>query len=725
MIPRLFYWSACSVGYDVYAEFTTAPDPNDIKRAPGHRWTEEEFGALLANFERKRRADPLGSSSEVVFREDACPTCGQRKHVPVVRPMYAEAKYPSKKWPDVLKCFGEVSALSDRCVANLKNAGIASVEFHPLTLVDLPPKRPCPWQYWLLKPSHTVVFDPDFEDERLRRILCPACGRWNSSAMFKRGIRMEGLKLREESPTVPAFAWAEVGDRLESVCSEAIIELARTSGWTNIEFRVPGRVYGGNCLRVRHQDAMWRVQLEEKLREIEEEEAAQRRGVLSTASEKVVGTTPGNAQGARTQPPKLFRWAAARGEYAVLVGNGLHPQSRTYVPGCSECHTGRTTCEYKELSLGGPMRMDSRWPDFLDCMVDGALVSECVADDLRASGIEGFRLVPIELRYSKDVPPETRAPWRYWGLQAAATVAFDPVLTEWDVERMVCKRCGRWTTRLAPPVGPQNRRIVLRDEEWNGADFAWADVDEGTVPVCSERIVDMAREQGWTNCAFTAMLGIHAILVEHAFADWRDRLSARLAEFDFWNPSPVTASVYRQPPFLTEQESPPPSVTDPGAETPPEHPFDDLCDDGFASQGLCQLRAGFGTCGLLVFSDGEEETSGEQRALFDQFVASEERWLPVLQRKMAAILREAIAVANLTKLDPLPVNIPEYQELSRWLNVPDVSISAQDGTADGIVEISYAIRGTDFTVCALVRPDAKASDELVRVSHSAQRPECP
>jgi hypothetical protein len=229
--------------------------------------------------------------------------------------------------------------------------------------------------------------------------------------------------------------------------------------------------------------------------------------------------------------------------------------------------------------------------------------------------------------------------------------------------------------------------------------------------MCSERIVDLARERLWTNVSFT-WLNSGIQLPTHSLR-WRERLSVQVAMYIAGADStairnvPVPGSVAEKPAAGNEWED---------EKGGGDHPFDDVVDDGYACQGRCQLEAGFGDCDLLVYPDGDDGPSDEQRELFDTFIASEARWLPLLQRKLTVALRKAVADGRIALAEPVPATVAEFSNIGRWIERPEVSVEAQEGKTEGLVGISYSIRGTDWTVNARIRPGDDSPDQLVRVS---------
>lgn len=361
-----------------------------------------------------------------------------------------------------------------------------------------------------------------------------------------------------------------------------------------------------------------------------------------------------------------------------------------------------------------------KWPDVLTCVYGEMAVSDRVAADMKEAGLTGLRFHAITL---EGVPSKKACPWNYWLVECLGSAELAVVLPP-GTEDPTCPRCGMWSQDRLTPNEDSGRYPPLRLKSWDGKDFVRAFELETVTDLCSERVVDLARERGWTNVDFRA--AGTCVRVHLGISDWRVRLDRQLALYNAgasWEE--VRAAVCGKP-DISSARTPGSAAAQQPLDTPAAsadevspaaaHPFDDMVDDGYACQGLCHLDAGFGDCSLLVFPDGDDGPSDEQRELFDAFVASEARWLPLLQRKLPVALRKAVAEGRIALPEPVPPTVAGFSDLARWLEAPDVSVEAQEGKTEGLVGISYTIRGTDWTVQAHIRPDADTPGQLVRVS---------
>jgi hypothetical protein len=219
----------------------------------------------------------------------------------------------------------------------------------------------------------------------------------------------------------------------------------------------------------------------------------------------------------------------------------------------------------------------------------------------------------------------------------------------------------------------------------------------------------MARNREWTNAEFSP--AGTSVALDHEHPDWRERISVDLERY-YGGMS--VRDIYEA--RVREYEATVGTATESEESPASDHPFDAITYDGYACQGWCRLDATFGGCCLVVYPDDDDGPSDEQRELFDAFVASEDRWLPLLQRKLPVALRKAVADGRIALSEPVPPTVAEFSDLARWLQRSEVSVEAQEGKTEGLVGISYTIRGTDWTVRARIRPGADSPDQLVRVS---------
>lgn len=378
-------------------------------------------------------------------------------------------------------------------------------------------------------------------------------------------------------------------------------------------------------------------------------------------------------------------------------------------------------CGRRRAGWGGEPRRASvcgaekKWPDVVCCYCLGSIgcaVSDRAADDLRNAGVTGMKLHLLEL---EDVPIKKPCPWKYWFIETLGRATYLPALPDGETQPE-CPRCGMWDADDVKVNGAYAERCPLRLLEWDGCDFVRGCYETTWRDMCSERVVDLARERQWTNVRFWMLPG--HVCLRHAHPDWRDKLDIHLHRYY----SGVDLEDLYAVPAETQRGASPETVGAQASGSGHEetcgepHPFDDLADDGTACQGQVELAAGFGLCDLLVFPDGDDGPSDEQRELFDAFVAGQEEWLPELRRKLAAILRKASKQGEIALAEPLPARVRDFAAFSRWLGSPDVSIGEQEDEAGEAVELSYPILGTDHVALARVRPGAEFPEPRVTAS---------
>lgn len=349
---------------------------------------------------------------------------------------------------------------------------------------------------------------------------------------------------------------------------------------------------------------------------------------------------------------------------------------------------------------------EKMWPDVVSFGRSlGIAVSDRVMADLLDGGIKGMRFDELRLQ---GVPAKKPCPWKYWLVAATGDASFLPEPPE-GVPQPACPKCGMWDLRHLAGTWPGCSSWPLRVSSWSGDDFVRGFHGTTWSIMCTGRVVELARNRGWTNAEFSP--AGTSVAVEHLRPDWHERIAVDLKRY-YGGMSLREISEAR----ARERETTVETATEPEESPASDHPFDDITYDGYACQGWCDLDAAFGGCCLVVYPDGDDGPSDEQRELFDEFVASSSRWLPHLQRKLPVALRKAVADGRIKLAEPVPPKVAEFSNLARWLQCSEVSVKAQEGKTEGLIEVSYSIRGTDWTVRARIRPGADTPGQLVRVS---------
>ena len=141
----------------------------------------------------------------------------------------------------------------------------------------------------------------------------------------------------------------------------------------------------------------------------------------------------------------------------------------------------------------------SKWPDFLGHGggMPSFFVSERVVNSLKASGIEIARLthMPIASIKSRNKRLKEQTPPRYFVLEAPYAIEMD-----YEASGVPIDAGGIPIARL-----PDSPNWTLRLASWRGADLMcypnmWK--RPTFTLICTERVVQLAEREGWTNCYF-------------------------------------------------------------------------------------------------------------------------------------------------------------------------------------------------------------------------------
>ena len=140
----------------------------------------------------------------------------------------------------------------------------------------------------------------------------------------------------------------------------------------------------------------------------------------------------------------------------------------------------------------------SKWPDFLGHGggTPNYFVSEKVVEDMKSAGVPILRLTEmpvatINSKLLKDIPPP-----RYFVLEAAPGI-------EVDLAASGIPEDAEGKAVLNPLPKPWPPVLRLRRSSWNGTDlFTFSNLEIRHTHICTERVVELAKTQGWTNCRF-------------------------------------------------------------------------------------------------------------------------------------------------------------------------------------------------------------------------------
>lgn len=145
-----------------------------------------------------------------------------------------------------------------------------------------------------------------------------------------------------------------------------------------------------------------------------------------------------------------------------------------------------------EIGEGG-----SKWPDFLGCGAPppSFFISERVAKSMAALKCEITHLTEIPVGTVKSKKLKLTTPPRYFVPQVAGGIRID-----WDAMDIKLDSEGY------PIYNHQKALELIADSKtWNGFDlFSWANFQHevGLTLLCTQKVVDLAEKEKWTNVRF-------------------------------------------------------------------------------------------------------------------------------------------------------------------------------------------------------------------------------
>ena len=192
---------------------------------------------------------------------------------------------------------------------------------------------------------------------------------------------------------------------------------------------------------------------------------------------------------------------------------------------CSTCGKEKSSIDYDHPHIEMD-RAPKKWPDIINFHF-GLIhcVSDKVADDMKSAGITGYKLHPVEIQ---NVPTNTQPPFRYWILEplgCAKLVAQSGA----DIQSFFCPECGDYDGHALYQKNDELKLVTVScdDMDWAKEKFQLNGAR------CSERVIDLACQKGWTNFKFQiSRPKLGEVTVPHEHSDWRERVER---EFDLIN----------------------------------------------------------------------------------------------------------------------------------------------------------------------------------------------
>ena len=139
------------------------------------------------------------------------------------------------------------------------------------------------------------------------------------------------------------------------------------------------------------------------------------------------------------------------------------------------------------------------WPDFLGHGGGSPsfFVTERVLESMRTEGLTITRATEIPIGQIDSKALKDKPPPRYFVVETAPGIEVDfaatGIPTDAEGKPVLNPLPKPW-----PPVAWR-----LRLSSWNGADlFCYSNFGGSLTLVCTEKVVELAKREGWTNCRF-------------------------------------------------------------------------------------------------------------------------------------------------------------------------------------------------------------------------------
>ncbi len=186
--------------------------------------------------------------------------------------------------------------------------------------------------------------------------------------------------------------------------------------------------------------------------------------------------------------PYEKKWA-----FAVTI----HPKSHVVKWLCPEC--GRAA-HYPAGAFDVTVEGGSAFPDVLGCGAYPLLIlSERVMSVFKGAGIACFQAYPVSVAAIQDSRVRREEAPAYFRVEITGECMIDFAGSGATI-KSICGHCGEIKTQ--PPM---IRRFALVQGSWDGCDLFRDRRYFPRVSFCTQRIVELAKANGLTNCRFQQM----------------------------------------------------------------------------------------------------------------------------------------------------------------------------------------------------------------------------
>lgn len=182
-------------------------------------------------------------------------------------------------------------------------------------------------------------------------------------------------------------------------------------------------------------------------------------------------------------------------EWTIAIS--IHPHSPIVKWACPAC---RRADQYPSGAFGVTVEGGNAFPDLLGCGAYPLLIlSERMISVLQDAGIDCFKKYPVSIESIRESSVQRQDAPNYFRVEITGECKIDFFASGMTITN-ICAHCGR--IDVEPLMIP---RFAILQGSWDGCDLFRDQRYFPRVTFCTERLVDLVKENGLTNCEFIPM----------------------------------------------------------------------------------------------------------------------------------------------------------------------------------------------------------------------------
>ena len=365
---------------------------------------------------------------------------------------------------------------------------------------------------------------------------------------------------------------------------------------------------------------------------------------------------------------------------------------RKVISTCPVCCVSR--CRYNYHPVEAHVKFPTKkWPDFLSALGGAPLVSDRVLQDLHEANIADFKVHAVSIY---DVPATKTPPFLYWLLEPLKMVDCPILFADDDQGKgKLCPNCGCWDRSKFPRKPypePSNFPNPYYDLKFGLQDnFIEAGFNGMYTPCCSVKIIELALKKRWTNFTFKGSEVKNWIRYKNG--TWRENFISSIQKWEAKIQGDVIESP-QQPVVIKEAKN----------LSFPSHYFNELFFDGTSFQGEIKLQASFNEqVPLIVYPDvvnceDYDKPTPDQYAFYDFLLQNDNALTGILKDYLLNVLQKIETTLKKHIFAIVPATLEQYQQLSQWLESPEISFEDTIENNTGLVRFMFDAKGTDVPI---------------------------